>query len=66
MTKRSTERRRRIDRNRFRGLEICEITPVIVGGDPLADENKIALTREQHIEYVRHWNALIRELRIRA
>jgi hypothetical protein len=40
--------RRATDPNRFRGLEVCEITPVIVVGDPVSEQ--IALTREQHIE----------------
>jgi hypothetical protein len=40
-------------------MEITEITPVIVGGDPLASENKVYLTRKQHIEFVKYWNSVI-------
>lgn len=48
---------------RMAGMEICEITPVILGGDPVASENKTLLTRQQHFEMVRYWNRIIRDLR---
>lgn len=48
---------------KLNGLEIFEITPVILGGDPADPENKTALTRQQHIEACRYWNKIIKELR---
>lgn len=45
------------------GLEIFEIKPVILGGDPVDAGNKMLLTREQHIEAVRYWNGFICDLR---
>lgn len=44
-------------------MELFDITPVILGGDPNDPKNKAWLTREQHIEAVRYWNRVIRELR---
>ena len=49
----------------LRGMEVFEITPIIVGGDPTDPKNKTLLTREQHIEAVRYWNGVIAELRDR-
>ena len=43
--------------------EVFEIQPIIVGGHPTDPANKTFLTREQHIEAVRYWNRVIRELR---
>lgn len=43
----------------LKGFEIAELTPVMIGGDPLAPENKVYLTRKQHIEFVNYWNAVI-------
>ena len=54
---------RRQDRQRFEGLEIFEITPIIVGGSPTDPDNKTALTRQQHIEACKYWNNVIKELR---
>lgn len=54
---------RKQNRKQLRGLEIFEITPIIVGGSPTDPENKTALTREQHIEACRYWNKTIKELR---
>ena len=45
------------------GKEIFEIKPVILGGSPTDTENKVVLTREQHIEVVRYWNRIIADLR---
>lgn len=45
------------------GKEIFEIKPIILGGSPTDPENKVALTREQHIEAVRYWNKIVRDLR---
>lgn len=49
--------------NRPLGMELCEITPVIVGGDPVDSSNKVWLTRQQHFEVVRFWNKKIYQLR---
>jgi hypothetical protein len=46
---------------RFRGMEIFEIKPIILGGDPLDPKNKVILNRKQHIEAVRYWNRLIHQ-----
>lgn len=54
---------RRKDKKGMAGLEIFEITPVILGGSPTDSDNKTVLTREQHIEAVRYWNKVVRELR---
>ena len=48
-----------------RGMEVFEIMPIIVGGDPTDPTNKTLLTREQHIEAVRYWNSVIADLRKR-
>jgi len=44
-------------------MEICEITPVMLGGNPSDEKNKTVLSRQQHFEYVRYWNRVIGELR---
>jgi hypothetical protein len=41
---------------RSKGMELFEIKPVALGGDPVSLENKIWLTRQQHFEMVRFWN----------
>jgi len=46
------------------GMELAEITPVILGGDPTDPKNKVWLTRQQHIEAVRYWNAAIKKVRL--
>ncbi len=45
------------------GKEIFEIQPLILGGSPSDPANKAILTRPQHIEAVRYWNKVVRELR---
>lgn len=45
------------------GMEIFEIKPVLLGGDPVNSNNKTVLTRQQHIEAVRYWNKMIRRMR---
>ncbi len=45
------------------GKEVFEIKPVILGGSPTDVQNKTILSRKQHIEAVRYWNRLIREIR---
>lgn len=54
---------RKANRERLAGMEIFEITPVILGGSPTDPQNKTALTRQQHIEAVRYWNKVVKELR---
>jgi hypothetical protein len=54
--------RRKEDAN-LAGKEIYEIKPIILGGSPTDPANKIALTREQHIEAVCYWNKIISDLR---
>jgi hypothetical protein len=44
-------------------MEVFEIHPVILGGSPTDPTNKTILTRQQHIEAVRYWNNVIRDLR---
>jgi hypothetical protein len=53
---------RRRDRS-LRGKEIFEIKPIVLGGSPTELSNKVFLTRAQHIEAVRYWNKIIKELR---
>lgn len=50
-------------RERPLSMELFEITPAIVGGDPIDPQNKVWLTRQQHIEATRYWNRMIRKLR---
>jgi hypothetical protein len=45
------------------GKEIFEIQPLILGGTPTDPGNKAILNRQQHIEAVRYWNNVIREMR---
>ncbi len=45
------------------GMELFEIKPVLLGGDPLDPRNKTWLTRQQHFEAVRYWNQMILDLR---
>jgi hypothetical protein len=46
-----------------RGMEIFEITPIILGGSPTDPANKTMLTREDHIKAVVYWNRIIKEWR---
>lgn len=54
---------RKTDPKRFQGMEIFEITPVILGGSPTDSENKTLLSRQQHFEAVRYWNKIVKGLR---
>ena len=45
--------------SRSKGMELFEIKPIAVGGDPVGLENKIWLTRQEHFEVVRFWNRTI-------
>lgn len=49
-----------------RGKEIFEVHPVILGGSPVDQGNKVVLTREQHIEAVRYWNGIVLDLRMKS
>lgn len=48
---------------RQRGMELIDITPVILGGSPTDPANKSWVTRQQHFQVVRYWNKVIKELR---
>lgn len=58
-----TKNERLILQPRPLGMELIEITPVILGGDPVDQRNKTWLTRQQHVEAVRYWNRVISRLR---
>ena len=45
------------------GREICEIKPVLLGGNPIDMANKVLLSREDHIRVVVYWNRIIQNLR---
>jgi hypothetical protein len=45
------------------GVELVEVKPVILGGDPTDPANKAFVTRKQHFELVRYWNRIISQLR---
>jgi hypothetical protein len=47
----------------LRGKEIFEIKPIILGGSATDLENKVVLTRDQHMEAVRYWNKVVSDLR---
>jgi hypothetical protein len=50
---------------RPRGMQLVEITPIIVGGNPTDPQNKTWVTRQQHFEMVRYWNRVISDFRKR-
>lgn len=54
---------RKVNRESLAGMEIFEVTPIILGGSPTDPQNKTVLTRQQHIEAVRYWNKVVKELR---
>lgn len=54
---------RKENSERFRGMEIFEITPIILGGSPTDPKNKTLLNRQQHFEAVRYWNQIVKDLR---
>lgn len=47
----------------LKGLQIHEIEPVKLGGNPTDTTNKTFLTREEHAKVVIWWNRKIREIR---
>ena len=57
---------RKQDLGKNRGLELIEVTPVILGGDPIDPNNKALVSRTQHFEVVRYWNGVIAEMRASA
>jgi hypothetical protein len=59
---RSSERPRR-SKPTLRRKEIFEIKPIILGGSPTDPENKVALTRDQHMELVCYWNKVVSDIR---
>jgi hypothetical protein len=48
-----------------RDTEIFNVTPIILGGDPVAASNRTVLKREAHVQAVRYWNRIIADLRRR-
>lgn len=50
-------------KNRPLGMELFEVLPVILGGNPIDPGNKVWLNRYQHFEAVRYWNNVISKLR---
>lgn len=46
----------------LKGKEIHEIHPVKFGGDPVDPSNKVALSREDHMEFTKWWNRLQNDL----
>lgn len=47
----------------YKGKEIFNIKPIILGGDPLDPANKTILNRGDHINAVNFWNKIIKGLR---
>jgi hypothetical protein len=45
--------------SRSKGMELLEVKPIAVGGDPVSLEDKVWLTRQEHFEAVRFWNRTI-------
>jgi len=50
-------------KNRPQNMELFDIIPIVLGGDPDDEKNKEWLTREQHIKAVRYWNEIIFDLK---
>ena len=40
-------------------MQLAELKPVLLGGDPVDPANRIWLTRDQHFGYVRFWNNVV-------
>ena len=47
----------------YRGKEIFEIKPIMLGGSPTDPANKTVLSRKDHIKAVNYWNRIIRDLK---
>lgn len=43
--------------------ELIELKPIIFGGDPNDTNNKLTVSRKEHIEYVKYWNSIIDNIR---
>jgi len=41
------------------GMQLAEINPVLLGGDPVDPANRMWLTRSQHFKYVQFWNDVV-------
>lgn len=61
-----SSKRLRHSKDDLRGQEIFEVTPIILGGSPTDPQNKVALSREQHVQAVRYWNSVIASLKQKA
>lgn len=48
---------------RDQNVEICELHPTMLGGDPSDPKNKIILSRADHFRYVRYWNGVVGKAR---
>ena len=46
----------------FKGMEVFDVRPVVLGGSAKDPTNKVILTRKQHIEAVRYWNRVIAQM----
>lgn len=44
-------------------MQLVEIKPIILGGDPKDPKNKMWVNRRQHIELVRYWNGVLADRR---
>jgi len=44
-------------------MELFDVKPVVLGGNPNDPANKVWLTREQHFVAVRYWNKIVRQFR---
>lgn len=47
------------------GMEVHEIHPIVLGGDPVDEGNKVLVPVGQHAELCRFWNKTYRDLRSR-
>jgi hypothetical protein len=47
----------------WRGREIFEVKPIILGGSPTDPANKTVLDRQTHIKAVSFWNKIIKQVR---
>ena len=54
----------KIERNKHFGCELHYIMPLILGGDIFDKDNKIWVSRIQHIQLVRYWNVIIKDMSV--
>lgn len=60
-SRKSANKRNRQVRNRgnmFSNAEVHEIHPVLFGGDPTAENNKMILDKDMHKELSRYWSSV--------